>query len=170
MATKKRNAAVVRYVRKGKSAAEKQLERVRETNKRQRAKAKESQDEMRQMALGIAMAFALGYAARMGWLARIPRLGGLPVLATTGLVGVVGGYYAEGTLGDVLTGVGVASLLAAAYQLGSEGTVSGGVGALPQGTTQADVTRAIDQLRAELTDGDEVSGVHTVMHAQPVRV
>lgn len=169
MATKKHE--IVKYVRKGKSAAEKQLDKLRETNKRQRAKAKEGQDEMRQMAIAVAMAFALGYAARMGWLARIPRLGGLPVLATTGVGGVVAGYYVDGTLGDVLMGVGVASLLAAAYQLGSEGTVSGGVGAIPQQTTQQDVARAINQLRAELQDGDDqVAGGQVIMHAQPVRV
>lgn len=160
MAGKKVEAAT-RIVRKGKSAAEKKLESLQAANKRQRSKAKESQDTMKQAGIAIAMAFALGYAARMGWLARIPRLGGMPVLATTGIVGVVGGMYVEGTLGDVLTGVGMASLLAAAYQMGSssDGSVSGEPERIPANTTAQEVTKAINQLKAELGDGArDISG------------
>lgn len=140
-------AAPARTVKRGPSAAEKQLEKLQARHKTARAKAKADQDETQQMVIAVAMAFALGYAAQKGWLAKIPTLGGLPVLVTTGAVGLIGGQYVSGIAGDVLQGVGVASLLAAAYQMGSTGTVSGDA---PEGTNSSEVRRAVDRLKQEL--------------------
>lgn len=112
-------------VRRGSSAAEKRLMELRESSKRQRAKANAERNEMKQLiTMGVTSA-VLGWAENRGFMARIPSVGGLPKLVTVGAVGLVGSQYIGGTAGDVLRGAGASAACIAAYQLAQRGSISG---------------------------------------------
>jgi len=141
--------AATRTVKRGASAAEKRLMALQESSKRQRAKAKAEQNQTRQVGMAIGGGLVLGYAAQNGYLARVPRLGGMPTTVTTAVVGLVGGEFVGGMGGDILRAIGIASAVAAAYQLGSGQAVQG-----DQGGDDA-VRRAVNQLAESIAGGDD---------------
>ncbi len=69
--------------------------------------------------------FIIGSMERSGALESIPQIAGVPRMVVLAGVGVVGGMYAKGAIGDALDGLGDAALAIGAYQLGSSGSVSG---------------------------------------------
>lgn len=139
-------APATRTVRRGVTAAEKKLAQLQESGKAQRAKAKREQNQTRQTGMAIGGGLVLGYAAANGHLARVPKIGGLPTTVTVAVVGLVAGEYVGGVAGDALKAIGIASAVAAAYQMGSGQQVLGDT------STPSDdqVQRAVNKLARDI--------------------
>lgn len=147
----RRGTKVRTIARRGSSAAEKRLAQLRESSRRQRAKANAERNEMKQLAtMGLTSA-VLGWAENRGFMARIPSVGGLPKLVTVGAVGLIGSQYVGGTAGDIMRGAGASAACIAAYQLANRGSISGT-------HADSDMEAAVNRLAARVA-GDDIDDI-----------
>jgi len=138
------------------------LSRAREAAKRAREKAAEGRRMAVRRASTAGAGFIIGSMERSGALESIPQIAGVPRMVILAGVGVVGGMYAKGAIGDALDGLGDAALAIGAYQLGNSGSVSGAETVIDD-VPELDEAR-IHRLAEELADA-EISGYEEELDA-----
>lgn len=129
-----------------------------------RAKARASQNMTRQALGAVVAGGAIGLASRSGYLERVPRIAGMPTTLTVAAVGLVGGEYAPGKLGDALRIVGIGAGVVAAYQLATGQTIAGD--ASDEARIRAEMAQMARKL--ESSSADVAGGF--VEHENPIPV